>query len=357
MLPYQITELTSRFARAELVKFSSSSRAPASAAATANSTGSTVTPLVKHVLSRELQLYFARLTEALASDEQRDAALGSVRTDPGLHQLVPYLVGWGGEQIANHLSDLPTLLRSLDLFHAMLENDTLFIEPYLHQITPPILTCLLTSSLPPAPPPSPSPLTIRTSAGSLLALLLARHAAAYPSLSPRVTKTLLRGLVGTDRGLGARWGAARGLAAVIGSATTNGGEGPTSGNRAVKEWVGSSLRGLGEMVEREQEDELGERALLVGEVLVSLTSLHATPRASVAVGTHADDLSLVTSLSRCVTTGRAAHGGRCGVRWPSCARPRAGRARSALRAPVWTGHPRAVGRGRGRHLGGRPGRG
>lgn len=68
----------------------------------AATTGATVTPLVKHVLSRELQLYFTRLTDALgrAGLEQRDAALGSVRSDPGLHQLVPYLVSWGGEQVS-----------------------------------------------------------------------------------------------------------------------------------------------------------------------------------------------------------------------------------------------------------------
>lgn len=136
----------------ELAKFAQ--KAHTSNLNTTDASGSTITPLVKHVLSRELQLYFTRLTEALgsagagASTELRDAALGSVRSDPGLHQLVPYLVGWGGEQvrclgpslfgglitfeqIANHLDDLSALERALDLFHAMLENPTLFIEPYV----------------------------------------------------------------------------------------------------------------------------------------------------------------------------------------------------------------------------------
>lgn len=78
-----------------------------------DASGNRITPLVKHVLSRELQLYFTRLTDALgtssvaggaagasgATQDMRDAALGSVRSDPGLHQLVPYLIGWGGEQV------------------------------------------------------------------------------------------------------------------------------------------------------------------------------------------------------------------------------------------------------------------
>lgn len=134
--------------------------------------------------------------------------------------------------------------------------------PQLHQLTPPVLTCLLTSSLPPASPPSHhTPLTIRTSASSLLHLLLARHSASYPSLKPRITKTLLRGLGGENRGLGGRWGAARGLAGIVR------GEG---GNMAVREWVGGGLKSLGEMMEREAEGEDGERDMVVGEVLVRL---------------------------------------------------------------------------------------
>lgn len=92
--------------RTELAKFAS--RSNANISSDLDSSGTRVTPLVKHVLSRELQLYFTRLTDALgtagaggsgATQEMRDAALGSVRSDPGLHQLVPYLIGWGGEQV------------------------------------------------------------------------------------------------------------------------------------------------------------------------------------------------------------------------------------------------------------------
>ncbi|BGP46056.1 histone H4-like TAF Taf6, SAGA complex subunit [Rhodotorula kratochvilovae] len=256
---------------------------------------SAVTPLVKHVLSRELQLYFTRLVDALGSgssgsgagepsSEVREAALGSVRNDPGLHQLVPYLIAWGGEQIANNLHDLPALQRALDLFHAMLENPTLFVEPYLHQLTPPILTCLLTSALPPVPSGTyPSPPTIRTLAASLLHLLLERHAYAYPSLLPRVTKTLLRGLAGDARGLGGRWGAARGLSGVVvgvGAEPAQSGAG-VGGNKAVREWVGGGLKALGEMIEVEDETYDGERAELVREVFnVLRASLLPLPSSS-----------------------------------------------------------------------------
>lgn len=130
----------------------------------------------------------------------------------------------------------------------------------LHQITPPILTCLLTSALPVTNSSSRLiPQNIRSSAASLLDLLLTRHSDSYPSLRPRITKTLLRGLGGDNRGLGARWGAAHGLSGIVGG---------KGGNKAVREWIGGGLKALGEMIEKEEEGEEGERDDLANEVLV-----------------------------------------------------------------------------------------
>ena len=58
--------------------------------------------------------------------------------------------------------------------------------------------------------------------------------------------------------MGARWGAARGLAA-IGS----------NGATGIREWLGGGLKSLGEVLEREQETEEGEREQVVKEVFVS----------------------------------------------------------------------------------------
>lgn len=57
---------------------------------------------MKHVLSRELQLYFERVTSAATDQDEamREAALASLRGDPGLHQLVPYLVQWVAESVS-----------------------------------------------------------------------------------------------------------------------------------------------------------------------------------------------------------------------------------------------------------------
>ncbi|KAA1102610.1 hypothetical protein PGTUg99_023537 [Puccinia graminis f. sp. tritici] len=60
----------------------------------------------KEHLSRELRLYFDRVTAAALSNDQssRNAALASLSGDPGLHQLVPYLIQFAAEKL-NKLND------------------------------------------------------------------------------------------------------------------------------------------------------------------------------------------------------------------------------------------------------------
>lgn len=97
--------------------------------------------LVKQVLSRELQLYYARLTSSLippGDGAKRTAALASLRHDAGLQALLPYLIRWVGEGVVAALkesgqneSDGKTMQVYLDVISALLDNATLFVEPYV----------------------------------------------------------------------------------------------------------------------------------------------------------------------------------------------------------------------------------
>lgn len=99
--------------------------------------------LVKQVLSRELQLYYARLTSSLLPPAPEDyvkrtAALASLRHDAGLQALLPYLVRWVAEGVVNTLragtqteADGRVLEVLLDVISALLDNSTLFVEPYV----------------------------------------------------------------------------------------------------------------------------------------------------------------------------------------------------------------------------------
>jgi transcription initiation factor TFIID subunit 6 len=102
--------------------------------------------LVKQVLSRELQLYYTRLTSSLlppsSSDHaKRTAALASLRNDAGLQALLPYLIRWIGEGVVGALkegaqseSDGKILEVLLDVISAIMDNTTLFVEPYVSRI-------------------------------------------------------------------------------------------------------------------------------------------------------------------------------------------------------------------------------
>ena len=99
--------------------------------------------LVKQVLSRELQLYYARLTSSLLPPAPEDyvkrtAALASLRHDAGLQALLPYIVRWVVEGVVNNLragshteTDGRVLEVLLDVISALLDNSTLFVEPYV----------------------------------------------------------------------------------------------------------------------------------------------------------------------------------------------------------------------------------
>ncbi|KAI0040292.1 transcription initiation factor TFIID complex subunit [Auriscalpium vulgare] len=177
--------------------------------------------LVKQVLSRELQLYYTRLTTSLlppnaVDPTKRTAALASLRHDAGLQALLPYLVRWVGEGVVGALKDGAqgendgrVLEILLDVIAALLENTTLFVEPYLHQLLPPVLSTLLYSSLPPS-----QSAHLQTTAASILSHILTEHSTTYPSLSPRIMKTLLLALLSPDKSRGTRAGAICGLVGI-----------------------------------------------------------------------------------------------------------------------------------------------
>jgi len=117
------------------------SGATSSLAATAgNSENTAIKPLVKHILSKELQLYYERVCSALmdeTNEHLHGAALSSLRHDPGLHQLLPYFLQFVSEKITQKLRDMFVLDQMMHLMHALLENESLFVGPYVS-----LLPCL-----------------------------------------------------------------------------------------------------------------------------------------------------------------------------------------------------------------------
>lgn len=92
-----------------------------------------VKPLVKHVLSKELQMYFERITEAVLSEDERlqSQAFESLRSDPGLHQLLPYFVQHIHKKVTQNHKNLDVLEAMLSMAFSLLNNKHLFVEPYV----------------------------------------------------------------------------------------------------------------------------------------------------------------------------------------------------------------------------------
>jgi len=91
-------------------------------------------PQVKHILSKELQLYFEKVCASVldeSQEEYRIAGLASLKDDPGLHQLVPYFVQFVAEKVTHNLKDLFALTQMMNVTEALTRNDKLNLAPYV----------------------------------------------------------------------------------------------------------------------------------------------------------------------------------------------------------------------------------
>lgn len=180
----------------------------------------TVKPLVKHILSSEIQLYFERITHAIldhSNEEYRNAAFNSLRTDPGLHQLVPYFIHFVNEKVTHKLKDLFVLTQMLHLLDALLKNPSLYIEPYISAFIPPVLTCLIAKHLGSAMDTTQSIFALRDHAAALVLTIAKKHGKASQTLKPRLARTLLKTILEPSKSFGAHYGAVVALEGLVGS--------------------------------------------------------------------------------------------------------------------------------------------
>ncbi|CAI7820523.1 unnamed protein product, partial [Closterium sp. NIES-54] len=74
-------------------------------------------------------------------------ALRSVAVDAGLHALLPYLVHFIADEVMRSLDDCALLGSLMRLARALLLNPHLHLEPYLHQLMPALVTCVVAKRL------------------------------------------------------------------------------------------------------------------------------------------------------------------------------------------------------------------
>ncbi|XP_027171078.1 transcription initiation factor TFIID subunit 6 [Coffea eugenioides] len=170
---------------------------------------------VKHVLSRELQLYFDKITELVVSRSDSvlfKEALASLATDSGLHPLVPYFTCFIADEVSHGLSNFPLLFALMRLVWSLLQNPHIHIEPYLHQLMPSVVTCLVAKRL--GNRLADNHWELRDFTATVVASICKRFSHVYNNLQTRLTKTLLHAFLDPKRAITQHYGAIQGLAAL-----------------------------------------------------------------------------------------------------------------------------------------------
>ncbi|XP_042004958.1 transcription initiation factor TFIID subunit 6-like isoform X2 [Salvia splendens] len=170
---------------------------------------------IKHVVSQELQLYFEKITELTVTRSESPlfkAALVSLATDSGIHPLVPYFTLFVADEVSRNLNNFSLLFALMRLVRSLLRNPHIHIEPYLHQLMPSVLTCLVAKRL--GNKFSDNHWELRNFTASLVASICKRFGQVYYNLQPRVTKTMLTAFIDPSKTLPQHYGAVRGIAAL-----------------------------------------------------------------------------------------------------------------------------------------------
>ncbi|KAJ1279263.1 hypothetical protein BS78_04G142300 [Paspalum vaginatum] len=170
---------------------------------------------VKHVLSRELQMYFDKIAELTMSRSDTSLfkeALVSLAKDSGLHPLVPYFSYFVADEVTRSLGDLPVLFALMRVVQSLLRNPHIHIEPYLHQLMPSMITCIVAKRL--GHRLSDNHWELRNFSANLVASVCRRFGHVYHNLQNRLTKTLIHAFLDPAKSLTQHYGAIQGISAL-----------------------------------------------------------------------------------------------------------------------------------------------
>jgi len=248
-------------------------------------------PSVKHVISKELILYFDKIQAAILDDDPdeektrlREAALESVRSDSGLHQLLPYFVNFITNQVTHHLDDLFILRQMMELAEAVIQNPNLFLDPYASALSAPVLTCLMSRKLGGGDGADTlrEQYSLRELAASLLEMVARKYGATNALLRPKLTRTCLKHFLDPARPPAVLFGAIRGVVA-------------SGGPEAVRVLVLPSLKSFDSAVlqplSEKGEAHALEFEMLVGGIMKAVESLVGGSGIPVANGVNGVDMS------------------------------------------------------------------
>lgn len=156
-----------------------------------------VKQLATHELSVEQQLYYKEITEACVGsvEPRRHQALQSLSYDPGLHQMLPRLCTFISEGVKVNVvhNNLALLIYLMRMVRSLLENQTLYLEKYLHELCPTVITCIVSKQICNRPDQD-NHYALRDFASKLLSTICKNFNSSTNCLQTRITRLLSKAL-------------------------------------------------------------------------------------------------------------------------------------------------------------------
>jgi len=172
--------------------------------------GVQVTQLLPRLISEELRLYFSRITGAVErggatpiTRQQQDTALASLTRDPGLQELIPFMINYVTKNLYKHLGNPEHCRTLIRMAQALLANPHIHLELYLHQLLPAIMTMVVAQRL--SSKSFDNHWILRYEAALCLVQACNLFGEDYATLKARVLKTL-SDAIGPSRSLSTRYG-------------------------------------------------------------------------------------------------------------------------------------------------------
>ncbi|XP_064794259.1 LOW QUALITY PROTEIN: transcription initiation factor TFIID subunit 6-like [Oncorhynchus masou masou] len=171
-------------------------------------------PRSTHELSVEQQLYYKEITEACVGscEAKRAEALQSIATDPGLYQMLPRFSTFISEGVRVNVvqNNLALLIYLMRMVKSLMDNPTLYLEKYLHELIPAVVTCIVSKQLC-LRPDVDNHWALRDFAARLMAQSCKTFSTTTNNIQSRITKTFTKSWLDDKTQWTTRYGCIAGL--------------------------------------------------------------------------------------------------------------------------------------------------
>ncbi|ELK29512.1 Transcription initiation factor TFIID subunit 6 [Myotis davidii] len=151
--------------------------------------------------------------QGAAPADGKGEALQSIATDPGLYQMLPRFSTFISEGVRVNVvqNNLALLIYLMRMVKALMDNPTLYLEKYVHELIPAVMTCIVSRQLC-LRPDVDNHWALRDFAARLVAQICKHFSTTTNNIQSRITKTFTKSWVDEKTPWTTRYGSIAGLA-------------------------------------------------------------------------------------------------------------------------------------------------